>query len=376
MNYDAIRRRGIENGLLKPDTSASEEELAQLIFQPGFSTRQTADQVAGRGVGMDVVADTLKRMRGWIEVESTAGKGTCIRLSFPLPSVIQHTMVFRSSGQLYALPMQFIENAGGSHCDLRAIRLDEFITSPHATTSSSGVPLVLSSHQLGQRQNDQTDDRIALWVDEIVGPEEVVVRPLPSLLKNHPTCCGATLSGLGETVLVLDTRRIMELASRRLASQAKRVTSGVVAETQRLPCPKVLVVDDSKSARSRVVRSLSRYNVETVEACDGQEAIEMMTTQHFSVVFSDMEMPRVDGMELLSAISRVGREESPPVVIVSSRNESSFRDAASELGAADYLIKPLADDDLDRVIQSIATRDATLSRALVPNAYASGREVT
>ena len=112
LDYDAIRRRGVERGLLAADQAASREELSQLIFRPGFSTRQTANQVAGRGVGMDVVASTLQRMRGWLEVDSEPKKGTRIRLSFPLPSVIQHAMVFRSAGQLFALPMQSVRTAG------------------------------------------------------------------------------------------------------------------------------------------------------------------------------------------------------------------------------------------------------------------------
>jgi CheY-like chemotaxis protein len=124
-------------------------------------------------------------------------------------------------------------------------------------------------------------------------------------------------------------------------------------------------VDDSKSARIRVVQSLRRYDVDTIEACDGEEAIRLMANQHFSAVFSDMEMPNVNGMELLSTIRGDLREHAPPVVIISSRDETSFRDTAAELGAADYLIKPLADDDLDDSIKSIASL-RTLIRSASP----------
>ena len=235
LNYDAIRRRGIESGLLQSGSSARDQELAQLIFQPGFSTRQSANQVAGRGVGMDVVSDTLKRMRGWIEVDSSAGEGTCIRLSFPLPSVISHTMVFRSSGQLYALPMQFIQNADSNDKQLPSVRVEELTARRNSSVESSQIPaegqrLVLSCNQLGQSSKNQTGRRVALVVDEIVGPEEVVVRPLPSLLKQHPICSGATLSGLGEIVLVLDSVRVMESVAQQVASRSRTpldVNSGV-----------------------------------------------------------------------------------------------------------------------------------------------------
>ena len=104
LDFDAIRRRGLERGLITPEVS-SHRELAQLIFHPGFSTRQTTNQVSGRGVGMDVVASTLQRMRGWVNVDSSEGEGTKIRLSLPLPSMIQHVMVFRAGGQLFAVPI-------------------------------------------------------------------------------------------------------------------------------------------------------------------------------------------------------------------------------------------------------------------------------
>ena len=296
-------------------------------------------------------------MRGWIEVSSIAGQGTCIRLSFPLPSVIQHTMVFRSSGQLYALPMQFVQKAGTNVDQLPSVRLETLITDDVTSLTPGGIPLVLSCHQFGRERIDAEHRRATLLVDEIVGPEEVVVRPLPPMLKQHPTCCGATLSGLGETVLVLDTLRVVELAAQAAALNKKHKNTALNAASSTTPDPrpKVLIVDDSKSARARVVRSLRRYNVETVQACDGREAIELMARQHFSAVFSDMEMPHVDGMELLSSIQRSGQEHRPPVVIISSRDEDSFRKTATDLGASDYLIKPLAEHDLDESIQSIAS---------------------
>ena len=269
-------------------------------------------------------------------------------------------MVFRASGQLYALPMQFIQNAGANNQHLPAVRLEELMmrdTSFVDATANAGQRLVLACHQLGQEPSEQVGRRITLVVDEIVGPEEVVVRPLPSLLKQHPVCCGATLSGLGETVLVLDTLHVLESAEDCVAKRNAKLplSCGTPSAAARSPRPKVLVVDDSKSARTRVVRSLSRYDVDTVEACDGQEALELMTSQHFSAVFSDMEMPHVDGMELLSTIRRTEQEQAPPVVIISSRGESSFRDSATQLGAADYLIKPLADEELDQSIQAISS---------------------
>ncbi|MCG8651242.1 MAG: response regulator, partial [Pirellulales bacterium] len=348
LNYDAIRRRGVESGLLAEDQTASRQELAQLIFQPGFSTRQAANQVAGRGVGMDVVAATLQRMRGWLQVDSEPQQGTTIRLSFPLPSVIQHAMVFRSAGQLFALPMQSVRSAGESEGDSVCLRFADLMGCGQDRCGSSTQRIELVCATRGA-------SRVTLLVDEIVGPEEVVVRPLPTMLKHHPFCSGATLSGMGQTVLFLDAHRVVESQRRHLlgpAATRNLLDSQVPANQPRRP--RVLVVDDSLSARKRVVRSLQRYPVDIVEACDGRQAIEIMKTQQFSAVFSDMEMPHITGMELLAEVNSGDSGHAPPVVIISSRSEPEFTERARELGANNYLIKPLADEALDEALQGLA----------------------
>lgn len=340
LDYDAIRRRGIESGLISANQVPTREELSQLIFQPGFSTRQTANQVAGRGVGMDVVASTLQRMRGWLEVDSEPNKGTRIRLSFPLPSVIQHAMVFRSAGQLFALPMQSVQTAGDTSEKTLCLALSNLLGSDAVIEPENCQRITLA---------DDNAKSVTLLVDEIVGPEELVVRPLPTLLKQHPFCGGATLSGMGETVLLLDAHRVVESQSRRMRSLDLSAAAAGPAPQR----PRVLVVDDSLSARKRVVRSLRRYAVDIVEASDGKEALEILKRDAFVAIFSDMEMPHVTGMELLAEVNAESAIDPPPVVIISSRNEDEFTGRARELGATDYLIKPLADEALDGALASI-----------------------
>jgi chemotaxis protein histidine kinase CheA len=347
LDYDAIRRRGIERGLLSPNHAASEDELAQLIFQPGFSTRQSTNQVAGRGVGMDVVAATLQRMRGWLEVDSVPGQGTKIRLSFPLPSLVQHAMVFRSGGQLFALPMQSVFSAGKLDPDSLRLRMRDFAggTDAESTEVSEDQTGIVLAYQTAGVDGPK---RVTLVVDEIVGPEEVVVRPLPALLKQHPFCSGATLSGLAQTVLLLDARRMID-ANQHLVSAWDQLAEPLETEEPGTRLS-VLVADDSVSARRRVVRSLSRYDVDIVEVADGKQALQQIKTQNFATVFSDLEMPHLSGLELLAALSHQIEKPVPPVVIISSRTEREFTDSASGLGAADYLAKPLTDEALDQTI--------------------------
>ncbi len=353
LDYDAIRRRGVDSGLISANQVPSRQELAQLIFQPGFSTRQTANQVAGRGVGMDVVASTLQRMRGWLEVDSEPNQGTRIRLSFPLPSVIQHAMVFRSAGQLFALPMQSVQTAGEVTKDSLCLTMSELLGGQPETASESYQRIVLARDSAAAHGKEEGTAPVTLLVDEIIGPEELVVRPLPSLLKQHPFCGGATLSGMGQTVLLLDAHRVIESQSRRLRN-VETASLGSDEEGGRLAKPRVLVVDDSLSARKRVVRSLRRYPVDIVEAPDGKDALELLKREQFDAVFSDMEMPHVNGMELLSELASDPQQNTPPVVIISSRNEEEFTARARELGANNYLIKPLTDEALDEALAGLA----------------------
>ncbi|MGV3482844.1 MAG: response regulator [Planctomycetaceae bacterium] len=356
LDYDAIRRKGIEAGLLAACQSPSRHELSQLIFHPGFSTRQTANQAAGRGVGMDVVASTLHRMRGWLDIESEPQRGTRIRLSFPLPSVIQHAMVFRCGDQLFALPMQAVHSIGEASKSQTWLSFAELLGDRPAPALDSCQKIVLacespvSSAATGSRN-------VTLLVDEVIGPEEVVVRPLPTLLKPHPFCSGATLSGMGKTVILLDARRLVESQIHLLrSSDAPCETVSAASDRESTPLtsrPRVLVVDDSISARKRSVRSLRRYSVEIVEAGDGKEALELLKSQSFAAVFSDMEMPHVSGMELLAEINSIHHPQRPSVVIISSRSEPEFTERAAELGATSYLIKPLTDEALDEAAAKI-----------------------
>ena len=353
LDYEAIRRRGVEKGLLSPHQSASEEQLSQMIFHPGFSTRETANQVGGRGVGMDVVATTLKRMHGWLTVESQPGSGTRIKLNFPLPSAIQHAMVFRCGRQLFAIPMESVQATGKTAQDIPRVDFAQLLSQSQDSRNGDACMAIVVAHETSDVDGDGIQ-HLALLVDEVIGPEELVVRPLPTLIKNHPFCVGATLAGTGQTVLLLDARRVLQSRPVPLRdlflSPSDLPNENKPEDTSQL---RVLVIDDSLSARKRVVRSLSRYPLHVTEATNGKQALELLMQRRFAAVFSDLEMPHMDGLELLAEVRSGDPEQAPPVVIISSRSESEFTDRAQELGVANYLIKPLADEALDSALNDI-----------------------
>jgi chemosensory pili system protein ChpA (sensor histidine kinase/response regulator) len=375
LNYQAIRQRAVQQGLLASGHSPTEQELAQMIFHPGFSTRQSANQQAGRGVGMDVVASTLGRLGGWIDVDSVAGKGTTIRLNVPLRSAIEHLMVFRCGQQQYALPLLTIRSAGETDSHAPSVVLDGLFSQDAATHFGELASLQIDLETSPGRKSKNQLNRVNLLVDEIIGPEEVVVRPLPTLLRSHPFCSGATLSSTGQTVLVLDARKLLaNLGQQDLLSIGSRGYQGAQAEDVTpqasaasaaslrgsssdalVTQPLILVVDDSVSSRKTVVRSLKRYPLRVLEAADGRQALQLLKSHRFAAIFSDLEMPHVDGLELLAEVRARENSKNTPFTMITSRQEIEFSSKAQALGVNRYLSKPINDSVLDSVLSEISS---------------------
>ncbi len=363
LDFDAIRRRGHERGLLPTDRSVSEQELTRLIFHPGFSTRNETNEIAGRGVGMDVVAAALERCNCQIDVESDRGRGTTFGLKIPLSSVIEHSIIFRAGGQLFGLPMQFVLSTSDSDApaateDERHVSLAEVLGVPSSPDVSSERTLCVEHRQYdldvrgpGVRSGQLV--RTHFLVDDILGTEEVVVRPLPRMLRRHPLLSGVSLSGAGEVVLLLDGDRLQQMAMTHATARAN-FPNATAAErrsiSQRTEKRRILVADDSLSARRRLVQILLHYGFDITEVSDGVEAIDLLRTESFDAVFSDLEMPKLGGFDLLTAIKRGDRDSAEPVVIVTTRNEAETQERAQQLGADGFVAKPVTPNSIEDVL--------------------------
>ena len=348
LDYVALELRGRERGLIPPDKTPSNDRLARLIFHPGFSTKTEVSAVSGRGVGMDVVATQVHRMRGHVDIDSNPGHGTTIRLSIPLRSAVEHAMLVRAGGQLFALPMQSIHAAGPE----AGRNLPEGVS----PVSLSRL-LQLRGHGKVSRQvvllGDHTQ-QVAIHVDSVVGAEEVVVRTLPPLLWAHRQFSGVTLSGQGETVLLLDVGGLLAtvnaISGRALpeASSAKTVDE-----------PTILVVDDSLSTRLKLVRRLQQAGYATSEASDGIEALKTMRAKQFIAVVTDLDMPRLGGLELLTEIKHGRRLKDIPVIVCTAHEDQKTRDRAFKLGADGFCTKPVTNT-------VIAKLKEVLNRSMAP----------
>ncbi len=341
LNYEAIRQRGLEKGLIKPNQFLNESELGKLIFHPGFSTRDAASEVSGRGVGMDVVMTTIQQMRGRIEIESTAGRGTTMTLSIPVRAGIEHVMVFRSGGQLFALPMQAVSKVSPFNLQNENIVPLSSVLGIQAPGTGSGKDVLM----LRNHERNRNARKFGFLVEEILGPEEVVIRKLPNLLQSHPLFSGLTLSGAGESALLLDADRLA-----KFNRNINAVPTGLENVDEENESKRLLVVDDSMSARKLLSKKLLSYGFTVVEAADGIEGLEQIRNGQFDLVFTDLDMPRMGGLELLFDLQQ-GRHKDQKVVVVSSRSVDEFRERAMELGAIDYLAKPVEDHHLKQLLE-------------------------
>ena len=352
LDYDAVRKRARDKGLIPAHATPTESELARLIFHPGFSTAAQVSELSGRGVGMEVVATAIEKMHGRIEIDSNQGQGSTMRFTIPLRSGIEHVLVFRTAGQLFALPMQSVEttrhNAGTANrsqghnlAEVLSMRTDE---------QSANHTIVMRGSGRSRDEQDDIQKRLEFLVDDIIGPEEVVVRSLPVFLEQHPLFCGITLSGTSETVLLIDSERIQDFCLAHFDGQESKPHA--VNHQSDSQARRVLVVDDSLSARKHLVRKISAAGFNTIEAGDGFAALECLRKQTVNFIFTDLDMPQMGGLELLADLQR-GPHRNIPVVVVSGRAEQEFRDQAADAGATEFLVKPATDDQLNNVFEKL-----------------------
>lgn len=357
LDYEAIEARGRELGLVQPGEIVERSKLWNLIFRPGFSTKSSVSEISGRGVGMDVVDNWIRRLRGRIEVDSTPGRGTTFRLQIPLRSAVEHAMVVRCGGQLFAMPMHTIGGTSGAAGERLAgqpqtevnIQLSTLLGLPRASATQD-CHVILRSAAEGQK--DQKG--VALGVDVIVGVEEVVVRALPPLLQRNELLAGVTLSGRAETVLVLDVDRVLDLINNGHAGTIPSVTDTPAEQEHHDRGKRILLVDDSVSVRRSLARKLRPLGFEILEAANGREAVHQLKQTSVVAVISDVDMPEMDGLSLLKQIRSDSTLSTIPVALLSSRDSKSLAEQAADLNPATIQPKPVTDVVVTELVTSFS----------------------
>jgi chemosensory pili system protein ChpA (sensor histidine kinase/response regulator) len=361
LNLHRIRDKGRAMGLIAAGASPSDGELANLIFTPGFSTADAVTGLAGRGVGMDVVRADVNAMGGRIETATAAGRGTSFRLVLPLTTAVTQVVMMRCGELKVAVPSTLVEIVKRSpQSELEtayatsAFRIDDrslpfFWLGALLQASARGAAATRAQPVVIIRSAAQ---RIALHVDEVLGNQEVVVKNLGPQLARLPGLAGMTLLPSGEPALIYNPVALATLygESAWALTRAAIITPDApvvekAAPVEALP-PLVLVVDDSLTVRRVTQRLLQREGYRVTLAKDGLEGLEKLGEERPAVLLSDIEMPRMDGFDLVRNLRADPKLADLPVIMITSRIAQKHRDYAAELGVDHYLGKPYAEEDL------------------------------
>ncbi len=392
IDAEHVRHAAIARGLIRPDQPLSQSDLIDLIFRPGFSTAAVLSEESGRGVGLDVVRDSVSRLRGTLEVESMPGQGTAFTMKFPTSLAIQNAMMARVGGQQFAIPTVNVESIG---------RLDSFkrgslggqvtilVQNEHYPLRMLAQYLSLPVGQLDEKAQllivNVSGQRVALVVDEIKGRYDIVMKSLGPHLRQVHGIAGGTVLGNGLVVLVLELSDLLAGGAKlvNVASSAQQMFTrqesiaasvpqtpmrqSVDLSTNRqnaapvrpgaAPVPErgkhILVVDDSPSVRRVVSTMLKSNGWEVQMARDGVEALEMISYETPAGVLLDIEMPRMDGYELIATVRAQEQYRTLPLVVLTSRAAAKHQQRAMQLGASAYVVKPYQDEELLGTLKSL-----------------------
>jgi len=362
VDIERVRRAVVAKQLTNADTAAkmSDAELLEFLFLPGFTMKESVTEISGRGVGLDVVQDTMKQVRGTLRTTSEFGKGTTIQLQLPLTLSVLRALVVEIAGEAYGVPLAFITRTlklpkekiesleGRQHFAFEDQRVS--LVAAHQVFEKSEAPLAdeeLSVVVVGERGH-----RYGLVVDRFLGERELVVQPLdPRLGKIKDVSAGA-LTDDGNPLLIIDVEDLLRSVERLSAQGRLNTVQRTPAASDSRRRKRVLVVDDSLTVRELERKLLEGRGYEVEVAVDGMDGWNAVRTGNHDLVITDVDMPRLDGIELVSLIRKDPNLKSKPVMIVSYKDREEDRARGLEAGADFYLTKGSFHDE--SLISSVA----------------------
>jgi len=373
LDYERIRERAVAAGLLAADEPADDERLAEFIFAPGFSTAEELSQIAGRGVGMDVVKTEISSLGGRVEIASTPGQGTEFRLIIPLTLAVTKALLIRVGNKSFAIPSSMIEQV----LDLKEAEVAPIREAGSTEWMGHHYPFTYLPHLLGDRQTLPEQHRqywilllrsgarrVAVQVDELLGNQEIVVKNIGPQLARVIGVDGATVLGNGQVVLILNpvalsTRMPVEMPAQRMPVPQQEAPES--AEPGPATLPTVMVVDDSLTVRKITGRLMAREGYQVLLAKDGVEALEQLLDIVPDVMLVDIEMPRMDGFDLTRNIRADVRLRNIPIIMITSRTADKHRNYAFEIGVNHYLGKPYQEEELLKLVAEYVAKRRQLS---------------
>jgi chemosensory pili system protein ChpA (sensor histidine kinase/response regulator) len=386
LNIERIRSKAKATGLWTDDAEMSDAEVTDLIFHPGFSTASEVTELAGRGIGMDVVRSEAAALGGRVSTWSESGRGAHFLIHLPLTLAVTQVVLLTTGGKTYAVPSVLVEQVQ----QLKVQSLTSAYNDGAVIWQGQRVPLHYLSTLLGDTAATPVsqqyspililksgNDRVAVHVDEVIGNREVVVKNIGPQLARMIGIAGATVLGSGDIVLILNpvplaqrlvlghsvAPRLLPVDTPQHMGAVAEVDGSAPAGTSAEPVQGlrthriIMVVDDSLTVRRVTQRLLVREGYQVVVAKDGVDALEHLQSITPDVMLVDIEMPRMDGFDLTRNVRSDERTRHTPIIMITSRTASKHRNYAIELGVNEYLGKPYQEEILLGLIAGFVDKE-------------------
>ncbi len=370
INLDAIHKKAVAKGLIRADATVGKDQLLEMIMQSGFSTAETVSQIAGRGVGMDVVNNEIKQLGGVFAIDTEKDKGTTFTISLPLTLAITRALMVTVGDDTYAIPLLSVEGVER----INTSKIKEILAMDNHVYNWVGedynfmhLGTVMGINEMKLADNDQQlpmlmvrsgEHRSAILVDALLGSREIVVKSVGPQLSTLRGISGATVMGDGSVVLIIDLAMLIRLSASASTENFKDVTP--IAATPEIvedTSPLVMVVDDSITVRKVTTRLLERHEMRVVAAKDGVDALAQLQETTPDIMLLDVEMPRMDGFELATNMRNDDRLKNIPIIMITSRTGQKHRDRAASIGVNIYMGKPFTEVDLLDNINVLTGKD-------------------
>ncbi|MDS7943474.1 Hpt domain-containing protein [Acinetobacter sp. V110_1] len=359
IDVEKVRQKALLAGLIKSEQVLEQQDILQLIFHPGLSTAEQITQISGRGVGLDVVQSDIKALGGHVSVDSVYGKGTTFTIRVPTTVAVSDALMVKVADQQFAIPLAQIDRI----VRVSPASLEQYFESPKELFEyeNKRYPLRYLSEFVGNQpmprlngmmyslpvlmikaNNGQT---VALLVDQLIGSRaQIVVKPIGQQFASIGAIAGATILGDGQVCLILDGQNI----ARQIQStpRHKQLNEAVYRQRESDERRLVMIVDDSVTVRKVTSRLLERQGYDVVTAKDGVDAIEQLENIKPDLMLLDIEMPRMDGFEVLNLVRHHDMHQYMPIIMITSRTGEKHRERAFSLGVSQYMGKPFQEEEL------------------------------
>ena len=363
IDSNIIAAKAVEKKLLSKEraTELSEKEIFDLIFEPGFSSAEQVTELSGRGVGMDVVKTSINQMQGSIKVESKVDQGTKITLRLPLTLAVVGILLVSENKYEFAFPILNVEEIINVNLKTDIKNINDTLV---FNFRGELVPTRLLSDFLGYPKNPKYEEnkfllilndgenKIGVIVDEVKGQQNVLLKQLGNLIETAPFVIGCTILSNSKLVLILNVLELTQYNPEKETNSLTEEVQELDTDEHKRSLRKILVVDDSKMQRKRICEFLQIQGYNTEEAGDGFEALKTADNTNFSAFFVDIQMPLMDGYELIENLRKSSSYKNTPVFVISGGhvNKESILTRLEDLDVSNFFEKPV---DLSALLSEV-----------------------